>query len=57
MTENWFPFNDHNHVKDCLEDFFEAYSDLQNKISSEKEKEELKQKEEIQRASKADTSN
>ena len=55
MTENWFPFNDRNYVKDCLEDFFEVYSDLLQKISSEEE--ELKQKEEIQRASKADTSN
>ena len=57
MTENWFPLNDPNYVKDCLEDFFEAYSDLQNKISSEKEEKKLKQKEEIQRASKVDTSN
>lgn len=54
MTEEWFPFNDRNYVKDCLEDFLEAYSDLLQKISSEKE--ELK-KEETQRASKADTSN
>lgn len=55
MTEDWFPFNDRNYVKDCLEDFFEAYSDLLQKISSEKG--ELKQKEETQRVSKANTSN
>lgn len=55
MTEDWFPFNDRNYVKDCLEDFFEAYSDLLQKISFEED--ELKQKGETQRASKANTSN
>lgn len=55
MPEDWFSFNDRNYVKDCLEDFFEAYSDLLQKILSEEG--ELKQTEETQRASKADTSN
>jgi len=54
MAKKWFPYNNFEYVEECLKAYLDLL-DLLNKAITEKEK--LKQKEEIQRASKVDTSN
>lgn len=59
MAKKWFPYNNTEYVEECLKAYLDLLDllDLLNKAITEKEKEKLKQKEEIQRASKVDTSN
>lgn len=56
MAKKWFPYNNTEYVEECLKAYLDLL-DLLDKAIAEKEKEELKQKEEIQRSSKVDTSN